>query len=185
MSRCPPRMLVVPRWVYRRLRKRLMSTRRMGAFTVKPVDAKDQGLFARRGYEPGAWILPITGRRVAGRGEYTIQLDATTHIEPDAPLRFSNHSCTPNMGIKTDSAGRPGFYAMRRIQRGEELTWDYAMSELDFDCEGSPQSFRCACGTRNCRGLIERGWQGLSPELQRLYREWVMPYLRTVETHED
>jgi hypothetical protein len=181
MKRYSSWLLVAPRWVYHLLRKRLTSTQRLGAFTVKTMDPKGRGLFARGTYEPGILILPITGPRVAGRGEYTIQLDATTHIESEAPLRFANHSCTPNMGIKTDSEGRPGFYALRHIQRGEELTWDYAMSEFDFDCDGSPQSFPCSCGTHNCRGLIERGWQGLSPELKRRYREWVMPYLRAGE----
>src|SRR5262249_29497550 len=105
-------------------------------------------------YESGALILPIMGKRVSARGEYTIQLDATTHFEPEAPLRFVNHSCNPNTGIKTDREGRPGLYALHHIRRGEELTWDYAMSELDFDFAGVPQSFPCACGTPNCRGLI-------------------------------
>ncbi len=147
-------LLAAQRRVYLFLLRRLTPTQRIGAFKVKALGIKGRGLFATVAYEPGALILPITGQRVAGRTEYTIQMDATAHIEPEAPLRFANHSCTPNMGIKTDSDGRPGLYALRRIQRGEELTWDYAMSELDFDFDGIPQSFRCACGTRDCRGLI-------------------------------
>lgn len=178
MGRCRSWLRVFVQKVSPPLLEYLTRTRRIGAFKVKALGAKGVGLCATVSYESGVLILPITGKRVAARGEYTIQLDDTTHIEPEAPLCFVNHSCAPNMGIKIDREGRPGLYALRHIQRAEELTWDYAMSELDFDFAGIPQAFPCACGTPSCRGLIERGWRGLSPETKRRYREWVMPYLR-------
>ena len=37
---------------------------------------------------------------------------------------------------------------MRNIKAGEELTWDYAMTEA------SDARIECLCGAPNCRGII-------------------------------
>jgi D-alanine-D-alanine ligase len=64
----------------------------------------------------------------------------------DDPSRWApqNHSCSPNTVCN-------GLYAiaLRDIEKGEELTLDYAVF-LDEHME----SFVCRCGTKGCRGLI-------------------------------
>lgn len=57
--------------------------------------------------------------------------------------RFVNHSCAP-------AALSPGYdfeIAVRDIARGEELTDDYAMLNLDG-------AFACSCGTTECRRIV-------------------------------
>lgn len=83
------------------------------------------------------------------------------------PSDMVNHSCTPNCGI---SAGVL-VIAMRDIAAGEELTYDFAMTD------GSVADvFECNCGSRNCRGKVT-GADWMIPELQLAYRGYFSPYL--------
>ena len=68
-------------------------------------------------------------------------------LPPFAPADLVNHSCEPNCGI----IGSCLLVAMRDIEVGEELCFDYAMTDTnDYD------EFVCACGTPSCRGLDHR-----------------------------
>lgn len=58
-----------------------------------------------------------------------------------------NHHCDPN----TANVGDDTLVAIRDIQPGEEVTYDYATSEID------PHVFagwECRCGAANCRHYI-------------------------------
>jgi uncharacterized protein len=61
---------------------------------------------------------------------------------------FINHSCDPN--CETDEInGHVWIIALRDIEAGEELTYDYNLYDGEDD-DLSP----CACGTKNCRGTL-------------------------------
>lgn len=78
---------------------------------------------------------------------------------------FLNHSCNPNIGIK----GQIVFVAMRDIQPGEELTYDYATVESD---ETIPMNFQCNCGGSNCRKVITgNDWR--DPGFQKKYKGYL------------
>ena len=84
-----------------------------------------------------------------------------------APNRI-NHSCVPNAGL----SGQIGLVALRDIRAGEEVCYDYAMS----DASPLTMGFACACGEPGCRGRVEADdWA--RPELQRRYAGYVSPYL--------
>ncbi|MCD4780331.1 MAG: SET domain-containing protein-lysine N-methyltransferase [Candidatus Omnitrophica bacterium] len=73
---------------------------------------------------------------------------------------FFNHSCDPNAGMR----GNIVLVAMRDIQSGEEITYDYMMTDADYD-----YSFHCACSSMCCRKVITgRDW--MIKELQEKYR---------------
>ena len=61
---------------------------------------------------------------------------------------YINHSCEPNAYMKTLS-GHVLFFALRDIKAGEEITIDYEETLL-------PDSRRCHCGAKNCRGTINK-----------------------------
>jgi len=87
--------------------------------------------------------------------------------EYEPVMLFINHSCEPNVGF----AGNVVLVAMRDIDKGEELTTDYAL----FD--DSDEQMRCRCGAAGCRGQITgRDWQ--RPDLQRKYGGYFSAYLR-------
>ncbi|CAK9439679.1 uncharacterized protein LODBEIA_P37790 [Lodderomyces beijingensis] len=71
-------------------------------------------------------------------------IDAT---EKGSLARFVNHSCSPNAFVDKWNVGdrlRMGIFAKRRIQAGEEISFDY-----NVDRYGA-QSQPCYCGEPNC-----------------------------------
>ena len=79
-----------------------------------------------------------------------------------------NHSCEPNCGMRNATT----IVAMRDIAVGEELTFDYAMSDAsDYD------EFDCNCGTSLCRGRVRaEDWQ--LEILRHRYRGFFSPYIQ-------
>ena len=88
-------------------------------------------------------------------------------LEPE-PADFINHSCAPNCGM----SGATNIVAMRDIEPGEVLSYDYACSDgTDYD------EFECGCGAARCRGKVT-GQDWMLPELQLRSRGYFSPYLQ-------
>ena len=79
-----------------------------------------------------------------------------------------NHSCMPNCGMRNATQ----VAAMRDIAAGEELTFDYAMTDMaPYD------EFECSCATRHCRGRVaSTDWQ--RRDLQERYAGWFAPHVQ-------
>ncbi|MEK6919178.1 MAG: SET domain-containing protein-lysine N-methyltransferase [Nanoarchaeota archaeon] len=89
-------------------------------------------------------------------------------VNNDNEKRFGhvNHSCDPNCGIKN----KMQFVAMRDIPVGEEITFDYAMSE------STDYSFVCSCQSPKCRGLVTgNDWK--NKFLQKKYDGFFSQYI--------
>lgn len=87
--------------------------------------------------------------------------------DPNAPDHFLNHSCDPNVWMADEVTLR----AQRKIDKGEELTADYAMWERD---ETWQSKWKCQCGKPQCRGAITgKDWR--LPELQKRYGDHFLP----------
>lgn len=85
-----------------------------------------------------------------------------------------NHSCDPNCGMGNATQ----LVAMRDIAAGEEITFDYAMSDAsDYD------EFTCICATPQCRrNITSFDWK--LPELQHRYNGYFSPYIeRKMKAH--
>jgi hypothetical protein len=98
------------------------------------------------------------------RSAYCIDLGGTLQLEPRAPFRYLNHSCTPNCHLwlvdceyedGTPAPPEVHVETARVIAEGEELTIDYAWS-----AEGASP---CLCGSSQCRG-----WVVAAEELHKL-----------------
>lgn len=84
---------------------------------------------------------------------------------------FFNHSCDPNAGIK----GQIFMVAMRDIERGEQITFDYAMT-LHKVKGLPPYKMKCLCGSKICRGIVtDSDWK--IPALQKKYAGYFQWYL--------
>ena len=83
------------------------------------------------------------------------------------PADYVNHSCSPNAGL----SGQISLVAMRDIRAGEEITYDYAMSDgSDYD------EFPCSCGASECRGHVGgKDWR--NEALWTRYGGYFSPYL--------
>jgi uncharacterized protein len=146
---------------------------------VRSANRKGLGIFATRPIPAGTTVAGFGGN-VVERSEFeTLDDDLQTHsiqmderlylvsLPPYAPADYVNHSCDPNCGI----IGSALVVAMRDIAVGDEICFDYAMSDTnDYD------EFVCECGAPSCRRLVTGGdWK--RPELQERYRGWFSAYI--------
>ncbi|KAF7657242.1 hypothetical protein LDENG_00029890 [Lucifuga dentata] len=128
-----------------------------------------RGLFCKRNIESGEMVIEYAGiviRSVLtdkrekyydgkGIGCYMFRIDdfdvvdATMHGNA---ARFINHSCEPNCYsrvINVEGRKHIVIFALRKIYRGEELTYDYK-----FPIEDASNKLSCNCGARRCRRFL-------------------------------
>jgi len=98
--------------------------------------------------------------------DHAIQFEEFRARDSNGLARFANHSCSPNAGIK----GSFEIVAMRDIKAGEEITWDYDMSEDTFWC------MECRCESPDCRGMVA-GYRFLPPERRAQYEGYISDWL--------
>lgn len=102
----------------------------------------------------------------------TVQIEEALYLTTEAhkagPADYVNHSCEPNAGMR----GYSMLVALRDIAPGEEICYDYAMSDgSDYD------EFTCACGAAACRGRVT-GQDWRKPELWLKYDGYFSTYLQ-------
>lgn len=143
---------------------------------------KGRGVFAARSFAPGECVLKSQGVRTPHRDPHTIQIAAHEHLMPDPPVRYLNHSCDPNLGVKSNADGLPDFYALRPIQKGDEVCFDYAMTEASlYELEHNHvEPTPCACGVPNCRGRIGH-YPTLPDEVKARYRGYIAAHLLALD----
>ncbi|XP_029768980.1 LOW QUALITY PROTEIN: histone-lysine N-methyltransferase 2B [Terrapene carolina triunguis] len=128
-----------------------------------------RGLFCKRTIDAGEMVIEYSGiviRSVLtdkrekyydgkGIGCYMFRIDdfdvvdATMHGNA---ARFINHSCEPNCYsrvIHVEGQKHIVIFALRRIFRGEELTYDYK-----FPIEDAGSKLPCNCGAKRCRRFL-------------------------------
>ena len=97
---------------------------------------------------------------------HCIQFNREKWRDSDGIARLVNHSCSPNCGIKNLFE----IVAMRDIETGEEITWDYAMSE------DSEWRMECLCGASSCRKIIG-SYQDLPRDIREKYNGYISEWL--------
>ncbi len=132
-----------------------------GFFAIEPIK-KDEIVVVKAGHIIGrqqlseiepivddSW-LPITD---------DLFMSPVQESELKDSMLYFNHSCEPNIGF----GGNIVFVAMRDIESGEELNYDYAMDNADPE-----YVFECSCQSKNCRKTVTgNDWQ--NPALQQKY----------------
>lgn len=148
---------------------------------VAPVEFPEKGgwsVFAIAPIELGERIAVFGGRvvmaselaEVPRRHRHLllqVEEDAYLLSEKESTADWFNHSCEPNAGM----CGPITLVALRDVDAGEEICFDYAMSDgSDYD------QFDCACGAPTCRGRVTGSdWQ--IRELWDRYDGHFSPYL--------
>lgn len=121
----------------------------------------------------GGEIIPYEGLAALSevQRQHSVQVEEALYlvtVKPPDAGDFINHSCDPSAGL----SGQIAVVAMRDIYPGEEVCYDYAMSD------GSPyDEFDCGCGSANCRRRVT-GDDWRRPELQARYAGYFSPYLQ-------
>ncbi len=138
----------------------------------------ERALFAEEDIAAGAVVVVFGGRVVDAvelaalpreRQRFALQVEEGQFLysDRDGPGDWVNHSCDPNSGLR----GQIVLVALRAITAGEEICFDYAMTDThDYD------SFDCRCGASLCRGRVgPDDWR--SPELQKRYAGHFAPHV--------
>lgn len=140
---------------------------------VRPVQ-HGRGVFATEAITKGERILVFSGpllvRAELRTDEYHLQVGPDLYFGPSGLADdYLNHSCEPNSGFD----GGYGLVALRDIQLGEEITWDYstAIDEADF------AGMACWCRRPSCRGVV-KSFRHLDSATQNRLKPWLLPYLR-------
>lgn len=137
-----------------------------GIFALKPIKQGELvAVFGGVVYEWDTFIdLPDRERSLC------IQVEDRHFLVP-RPIGegdYVNHSCNPNAGL----SGQIALVAMRDIRPGEEVCYDYAMSDtMPYD------EFECTCDQPGCRNWISgNDWQ--KSELQKKYAGYFSPHVQ-------
>lgn len=142
-------------------------------------EGKGDGAFAIAAIARGETVAvfgghPVTRAELAAlpaeHRARSIQIDRDLFLVSGAerePGDMVNHSCSPNCGMRGDIV----VVALRDIAAGEELAYDYAMSDAsDYD------EFVCRCGAASCRGVV-RGSDWRDPALRARYRGYFTSFI--------
>ena len=143
-----------------------MPNKQYGVFALEPITRGE--LIAVFGGAVCDWD---TFQTLSERSRIlSIQVEENLFLVPEhiGQGDYFNHSCDPNAGL----SGQIGLVAMRDIAPGEEICFDYAMSDST-----SYDEFDCQCGAPNCRKRFTGSdWQ--IKELQAKYAGHFSPYLQ-------
>lgn len=130
------------------------------------------GVFAKRFIPKGTYILEYEGTHLTPD-----EADAQEPTDPNDPFhtfffaisngmiidggqdgnesRFINHCCEPNCeGHENEAGTRVFIVALRDIEAGEELLYDYALTIDDKLTKTLRAQYACLCGVPSCRGTM-------------------------------
>jgi uncharacterized protein len=132
---------------------------------VRESGVHGRGVYAAQFIPEGTRVIEYTGKRVAWEAApddkndphtFNFGLENGDVINPHIggnDARWINHSCDPNCeAVEEDD--RIFIDAMRDIQPGEELLYDYRMQIDEPITDASKKKFACHCGAANCRGTM-------------------------------
>ncbi len=137
---------------------------------VRNSSVHGRGVFATRRIAKGERIMEYLGDRVSHEEAdrryeskeendshtFLFIVDSKTVIDAGVDgndARFFNHSCDPNCESVVEKR-RVYIEAIRAIEPGEEMTYDYQIYKEEGDPENIDEVFACRCGFANCRGTM-------------------------------
>ncbi len=153
----------------------------MKNYTIKRTRNKGLGVFTLRDYKKGEHIFHVDLTKL--KRQTVKEIDENHNVEGDhsdyvghgkyvidhSPASYMNHSCDPNCYVKMKTIVVKDVYAMRDIERGEELTHDYTATSVDqFEGKGFWKR-ECKCGSKNCRVILQGDFFKLPKKLQKKY----------------
>ena len=135
-----------------------------------------KGVFAIKAIKKGEVISAFDGQIYEGDYQpwtddlynHTIQFARELWRDSKGVARWINHSCDPNCGIKALFK----VVAMRDIKKGEEITWDYEMTE-----KNPHWKMKCRCGSELCRKIIGN-YKNMPKSIRKKYGKYISAWLR-------
>ena len=117
-----------------------------------------KAVYAARRFKKGDVVTQFTGPLIhksdvpltyKGEDDRYVQVAKEHYLGPSGEIDdLINHSCDPNTGLQFTDSGIL-LVATRKIDVGEEITWDYSTTLLD-----SSWLMLCDCRSSHCRKMI-------------------------------
>jgi len=137
---------------------------------VRKSKVHGKGVFATRRIRKGTRIIEYLGDRIShaesdrryedhdvnDNHTFLFIVDKRTVIDAGVngnEARFINHSCDGNCESVIEK-GRVFIEALRTIEPGEELSYDYQIGRDPADPPNVDQIYQCRCGAQQCRGTM-------------------------------
>lgn len=160
-------MRLLHNWLSPKAQARATEKKGWGSFAISPI------LRGELVASFGGYVVKKSDLKnfSAERISRSIQVSEDLYLisgESPEPGDQINHSCEPNCGL----LGSTVVVALRNIAVGEEISYDYAMSDSDAYDE-----FNCECKSALCRGVVT-GQDWMKPELQDKYKGFFSAYLQ-------
>lgn len=134
-----------------------------------------KGVFAKEKIKKGELVASFDGRIYSWRSklwtqdlyDHAIQFEEKRWRDSNGIARLINHSCDANCGIKNLF----DIVALREIKVGEEITWDYEMTE-----DHPWWRMKCKCKSKDCR--VEIGAHKNMPlKTRKKYKGYISKWL--------
>jgi hypothetical protein len=139
-------------------------------YRVRSSGIHGKGVYAAQRIRKGTRIVEYLGDRItheeaddryAAKGQddgHTFLFVVSNRVVIDAGVggnaaRFINHSCAPNCDTVIEG-GRVFIEALRTIEPGEELGYEYGLTWESTDDPEELANYECRCGAPNCRGTM-------------------------------
>jgi SET domain-containing protein len=139
-------------------------------YEIRRSGIQGRGVFATRRIRPGQRIIEYAGERISnaeadrrydeekmGRHHtFLFTLTSRTVVDGNrkgSDARYINHSCDPNC-VAVIEDGRIWIEALKNIQPGTELAYDYQYERSGPKDDELEEFYRCRCGAAKCRGTI-------------------------------
>ena len=154
-------------------------------FEIKESNIHNKGAFAKKFIKKGTLVSEYYGELISKEEAdrrltlneklmkknkniaytYIFELDDKTDLDGNIPnnnAKFINHSCEPNLRFDIKKH-RVFFYAIKDINKGEELSYNY-----DFSFDEDTFNHKCQCGKKKCVGYIcsEDDWNKLKKRIK-------------------
>jgi SET domain-containing protein len=137
---------------------------------VRRSGVHGKGVFALKPIAEGSEIIEYIGERITWKEAlkrhphdpsdpnhtFYFHIDDKQVIDAASggnAARWINHACTPNCEADEEE-GRVFIKALRDIEPGEELFYDYGLVIDDRYTPKLKKQFECRCGSADCRGTM-------------------------------
>ena len=95
---------------------------------MKATPGRGEGVFSTKSFSIGEIVMVgVIEKELKANHSHASQVSASRHVQNGGLISKVNHSYTPSCGISVNKTGAHDFIDFRSIDKGEEITFDYAM----------------------------------------------------------
>lgn len=133
-----------------------VKTSRANVYTKRSKNNYGFSCFVKRKFLKGECVMSGFGKIINHQtSQFSIQMDWQKHFLPKKWTgRYWNHSCNPNAFIQTRKDGFPDLIALKNIEKDEEITYGYYMTEYKWSKKAMESHIKCKCNQKGCRKKI-------------------------------